>query len=119
VDVSVCAASLLESTSISSVCARIRLLLLFVTSVSVPLPLLAVRLFVCALVFVVGNHIVTGNVSTLTTEDNTDPAALLIVFGFVPMLFVRVLVSVRGWDCVFVSVCVCQFVQLTSSPRDK
>jgi hypothetical protein len=89
-------------------------------SVSVPLPLLAVRLFVCVLVFVFGNHIVTGNVSTLTTEDNTDPTALLIVLGFVLLLlFVRALVSVRGWDCVFVSACVCQFVQLPSSPRDK
>jgi hypothetical protein len=101
------------------VCVRIRLLLLFVMSVSVALPLLAVRLFVCVPVFVFGNHIVTGNVSTLTTEDNTDPTALLIVFGFVLTLFVRVLVSVRGWDCVCVSVCVCQFVQLPSSPRDK
>jgi hypothetical protein len=117
--VSVCAASLLESTSISSVCARIRLLLLFVTTVSVPLPLLAARLFVCVLAFVLGNHIVTGNVSTLTTDDNTDPTALLIVFGFVLRSFVRVLVSVRGWDCVCVSVCVCQLVQLPSSPRDK
>jgi hypothetical protein len=93
---------------------------------SVPLPLLAVRVFFFVVVVFFGynifyghNSIVTGNVSTLTTDDNTDPTALLIVFGFVLTLFVRVLVSVRGWACVCASVCVCQFVQLPSSPRDK
>jgi hypothetical protein len=43
-----------------------------------------------------------------------------MVFGFVPMLFVRVLVSGRGWDCVCVYVSVGVPVRAAaSSPRDK
>jgi hypothetical protein len=116
--VSVCAASLLLSTSISSVCARIRLLLLFVMSVSVPLPLLAVRWFVCVLVFVFGNHIVTGNVSTLTTDDNTDPLhcswCLDLCRCCLCVCWYR---GGVGTVCVCMSVWACQFAQLPHHPE--